>query len=157
MIAINVPGLADMRLNYLVLDFNGTLAADGKLIRGTATRLNAISRRLELHVVTADTFGSASAQLSNIRCALHIVKGAHQDVQKERMVRKLGPEHTVCIGNGRNDMRMLKASRLGICVVGSEGASASAMSAADICVTGITDALEMLLKTERVKATLRLS
>ena len=34
MIAINIPGSTSIEARHLVLDFNGTLAIDGKLIEG---------------------------------------------------------------------------------------------------------------------------
>jgi len=157
MLSINVPGVAEMRLNHLVSDFNGTLAFDGKLIRGTTTKLSEISRYLAVHVVTADTYGSASNELKNIKCNIHIVKGKHQDVQKQRLVQELGASQTVCIGNGNNDRKMLETARIGISVLGKEGIAISAFRAADICVLNVIDALDILLNVDRLRATLRLS
>src|SRR5205823_11960550 len=39
MLEVEVPGLACFRLEHLVLDVNGTLALDGKLVAGIAQRL----------------------------------------------------------------------------------------------------------------------
>lgn len=157
MILIEVPGSELLRLEHIVLDFNGTLAKDGNLIKGTVLRLNSIARKAEVHVVTADTFGTADDQLRNVMCALHKVSGPDQDMQKGEFIRKLGSDQTATIGNGMNDRRMLEMSRLGICIIGSEGASTQAIEAADICVWDIRDALDLFLKPERIKATLRLS
>ncbi len=157
MIKIDIPGFGTLRLDFLVSDFNGTLASDGKLIRGTASRLRAISSLLDIHVATADTFGSARQELGELKCTVHIVKGRKQDVQKQKLVEKLGSSHVVSIGNGMNDTRMLDVSKLSIAVIGCEGASAAALYAADICVRDVTEALDLLINTERMKATLRLS
>ena len=64
-------------------------------------------------------------------------------------------EKTVSIGNGRNDQRMLKASRLGIAVILGEGASMEALMNADIVCTSIVSALELLAHPLRLTATLR--
>lgn len=157
MISIEVPGQAGLSLEHIALDFNGTLATDGRLLAGTASRLNSIAKQAEVHVLTADTFGSAAIQLRNINCQLRIIKGGDQDIQKGHFIRELGAERTATVGNGMNDRKMLELSRLGICVLGSEGASTHAMLAADICVNDIRDALDLFLKPERIKATLRLS
>jgi soluble P-type ATPase len=59
MIEIDIPGFGELSLEHLVLDYNGTLAIDGYPVPGIEFRLQALSERLKLHVVTADTFGSA--------------------------------------------------------------------------------------------------
>ena len=66
MIAHTIPGLGTLRLQHLVLDFNGTLALDGRLLPGVRPRLRRLARRLELHVVTADTFGSVRRVLTGL-------------------------------------------------------------------------------------------
>ena len=70
-------------------------------------------------------------------------------------VEKLGAERCVAIGNGRNDRLMLEAAALGIAVMQQEGAAVEAMLAADIVVPDIGAALELLLHTRRLIATLR--
>jgi len=60
MISIDIPGYKTLRLKYLVLDYNGTLAVDGLLLPGVVKQLNALSERLKVHVVTADTFGAVT-------------------------------------------------------------------------------------------------
>ncbi len=57
MITIEIPGRAALRLEHLVTDFNGTIAAGGQLLAGVAERLVALSEQLHLTVVTADTYG----------------------------------------------------------------------------------------------------
>jgi len=37
-LAIDIPGYKELRLAYMVLDYNGTLACDGELIDGVAER-----------------------------------------------------------------------------------------------------------------------
>ncbi len=157
MLKIDVLGMGRLSLKYLATDFNGTLAVDGKLIPGVAARLDALSKKLMIHVVTSDTHDSARIELRDVNCKLHVVSGARQDFQKHLLIKELGADGTVSIGNGQNDRRMLKTARLGICIIEREGASAGAMAAADICVSSIADALDMLLHTDRLKATLRLA
>lgn len=57
MLKIVIPGNVTLGLQHLVLDFNGTLACDGELLDGLKPRLDNLSRHLDIHVVTADTFG----------------------------------------------------------------------------------------------------
>jgi P-type E1-E2 ATPase len=155
MILQAIPGLGTLRLEHLVLDFNGTLAADGRVLPGVAPRLALLSRRLELHVLTADTFGTARAALGRVRCSLVVMPARRQDRAKAAYVRRLGAARTACVGNGRNDRLMLKAAALGIVVLGAEGAAAAALAAGDLVVPAIRDALDALLKPLRLVASLR--
>ena len=155
MIKIAIPGFGALQLNYLVLDYNGTLAVDGKLLPGVEKRLNSLTRSLTLHVLTADTFGHARDEVSRTRCKLSILPAARQDRAKRAYVKRLGASQTVCIGNGRNDRLMLKAAALGIAVIQKEGAASEAIAAADLVVSDITDALDLLANPLRLIATLR--
>jgi soluble P-type ATPase len=155
MIEINIPGFGKVKLEYLVSDFTGTLSVDGELSRGVRERLNRIAGILKIHIVTADTFGRAKAELNGIQCAIKILKGKNHDVQKKEYVNKLGADQVVAFGNGINDRKMLKAARIGIAVSLNEGCAIEAIRAADIHVTSALDGLDLLLNTKRCKATLR--
>jgi soluble P-type ATPase len=138
-----------------VLDFNGTLAVDGRLLSGVKPRLAQLARSLGIHIVTADTFGKARASLRGVDCALEILKGGGEDRAKARYVRRLGTRAVACIGNGRNDRLMLRAAALGIATVQREGAALEALQAADVVVHDVCDALDLLLAPRRLVATLR--
>jgi len=155
MIELAIPGFGDLQLRYLVLDYNGTLACDGKLIQGVGEALTALADCIEIHVLTADTFGKASAVINELPCKLSILPLENQAEGKRDYVSQLGPQQTVCIGNGRNDRLMLESAALGIAVVLTEGASAQALSAADIVCTDILNAVALLNNPLRVTATLR--
>ncbi len=155
MINVSVPGFGELDLRFLVLDFNGTLACDGQLLQGVAERLNALAAHLEVYVITADTFGKATSQLSDVQCRITILDKGDQAQGKLNFVEQLGARHTVCMGNGRNDQLMLNASALGIALVLAEGASVSALEAADIVCTDILHALDLLDHPLRLVATLR--
>jgi soluble P-type ATPase len=155
MIEIDIPGFGPVRLEHLVSDFTGTLSCDGILLEGVAEKIREISGHLSVHVLTADTCGTVIRELEGLPCTTHIVAGAGIDVRKEEFVRELGPEGVVAIGNGCNDRKMLKAARLGIAVTGAEGCSTEALIASDVHVSDIIDAFDLLLKSKRCKATLR--
>ena len=155
MIDVDIPGFKPLHVEHLVLDYNGTLAVDGEPIDGVGKRLNDLAEVLRIHVITADTFGKAKARLKNIECTVIVLQGDNQHEQKLAFVNTLNAQHTVCIGNGRNDRRMLNAAALGIAVIQQEGASSEALLAAHLVVKDINSALDVLLNPKRLLATLR--
>jgi soluble P-type ATPase len=155
MIELDIPGWGKRSIEHVVLDFNGTLAAGGKLIAGVADRLPHLSIRARIHICSADTFGTVDRQTKRFDTALKILEGPAQDQQKAELVRHLGPLKVIAIGNGRNDVAMLREATLGIAVVGPEGASPEALSAAQVVCANINDALDLLLEPLRLTATLR--
>jgi soluble P-type ATPase len=155
MLRLDIPGYGKRSLEHLVLDFNGTLAEDGRLLEGVRERLMRLSSDLALHVVTADTFGHAREALEGIPCDFRLLSGTGQSQAKRDLVDELGAEATACIGNGRNDRLMLAAAGLGIAVVQKEGASAEAIAAADVVARDVRDALDLLAQPRRLLATLR--
>lgn len=155
MITIEVPGYRFLRLSDLILDYNGTIAFDGKMIDGVKERLEVLSKSLGIHVLTADTFGSVRDELSGISCRLAVISKKNQAQAKLDYVRQLGCDGSVCIGNGRNDALMLKAAALGIAVIQAEGTSSQAIIAADVVTLSILDALDLLIHPLRLTATLR--
>ena len=72
MIEIAIPGGDPLLLAHALLDFNGTLAQDGMLIEGVAERLRSLATRLQIHVVTADTAGTAASALAGLPLSLAI-------------------------------------------------------------------------------------
>ncbi|MBN1102387.1 MAG: ATPase P [Deltaproteobacteria bacterium] len=155
MIEIPIPGHEPLRLSFLILDYNGTLARDGRILHEVRERLEVLCKSLEIHVLTADTFGSVRKELAGIPCTLFIIPPEKQAEAKARHVETLGSDRTVCIGNGRNDRLMLKKAMLGIGVILEEGACLEAVLAADVITHSILDALDLLLFPLRLAATLR--
>jgi soluble P-type ATPase len=151
---IEIPDFGRLDIHYIVCDYNGTLAVDGTLLPGVADTINAIEN-IEVHVITADTFGVARKQLAATKCRLSIAPNENQALWKRDYIHSLGPDSVVAIGNGRNDRHMLEESALGIALIQQEGAAVTAVRHADIVCLGITDALAYFTNTRRLIATLR--
>lgn len=148
----HLPDGAVIELEHLVLDMNGTITDRGRLIEGVAERLAALTQGLDVRIATADTFGAAEAISTGLGIGVETIRDGRD---KERLVLTLGAERTAAIGNGRNDVPMLRAARLAIAVIGPEGAAGQALAAADVVCTSITDALDLLLDERVLRATLR--
>jgi P-type E1-E2 ATPase len=156
MIIIDIPGVKTIQAEHLVLDYNGTLAVDGKLIECVEKTLNGLSGKLNIYVVTADTFGKAAENLKNVKCILKVISGKDQTQQKNEFIHSLGKDKVIAIGNGANDALMLKNAALGIVLIQKEGACSNTIFSADIVCKSIIDALELIKNPLRIAATLRI-
>ncbi len=152
---VTIPGTGTFRIKNLLLDYNGTLAVDGKLISGVHDILNELSATLSIHVITADTFGSAESELKNVKCTFTRLLPDNQSAAKLDYLHSLGREFTASIGNGRNDRFMLEHSALGICVVQGEGVFTETLLASDIIFNDIIQALDIFRNPKRIIATMR--
>ena len=152
MLHIPIPRGEDLRLDHLVMDVNGTLSDRGQLIDGVAERLRRLAEPLALHLLSADTFGTAEAIAADVGAELLII-GAGSD--KGAYIEALGAHACVAIGNGANDAPMLQAARLGLAILGPEGAHIATLAAATVACRSIVDALDLLLEPQVLTATLR--
>ena len=136
----------------LVLDYNGTVALDGSLLPGVAERLVRLARTIRITVLTADTFKKAEGQLKGLPVEVRVIRTGSE---KADFLGKLKPESVIAIGNGRNDVPMMAAAGLSLAIIGPEGACGDLLRAADIAVTDIHHALDLIIHPLRLKATLR--
>ncbi len=155
MLTIDIPGVKTYGFEHLVLDFNGTIAVDGRIVNGIRERLDELRSYLDIHVITADTNGSVHQECRQFPVNVHVIGKEDQAGEKKRFVEELGPERTVAIGNGSNDEEMFRVAALAVAVLGKEGCALPSMLASDIVVVNIEDGLDLLLKPHRLQATLR--
>jgi P-type E1-E2 ATPase len=155
MIEFDIPGRGLLQLHHLVSDVNGTLTLDGELRPGVANVLRALGEQLEIHLLTADTFGRQAAVDQALGLtAVRIPQGKESEA-KAAYVEKLGAHRVVALGQGANDVGMLRAAGLGICVLSPEGTAGEAVQAADVVAPDVAAALGMLQNPRRLVATLR--
>jgi soluble P-type ATPase len=147
-----VPGSGSLDLRHLVLDFNGTLALDGALLPGVATRLRVLAKQLTVTVLTADTFGTAGSVLGRLPVTVQRIRAG---ADKRRFVARQPRGSVIAIGNGRNDVPMMQHAALGVAVLGPEGTFAGLLARTTVVTRNITDALDLLLFPKRLVATLR--
>lgn len=155
MIAVDVPGRGAYRLEYLILDLNGTIATDGHLIAGVRWRIARLKNSLTIYLLTSDTFGRGRLIAEELGIQLTVVDQTSGGPDKKAFVEQLGAERVVAVGNGYNDVMMLQTAGFAIAVTGREGASGKALHSADVVVNHICDALDMLLDPRRFIATNR--
>lgn len=151
-LAVSIPGGAELALEHLVLDVNGTITNRGALIAGVEERIADLCSTLAVHLVSADTFGTLDSIAELLRAR---TTTAHSGEDKLRALDLLGRKQCAAIGNGANDVLVLEAAALGLAVLGPEGASAAALRAADVVCASALDALDLLLEPKALAATLR--
>jgi soluble P-type ATPase len=157
MLHISIPGGDDLLLNHLVCDINGTLAVDGHISMPIRERLSTLSVQLQVHFLSADTYGTLQQIVDEFRQAgisvrmERVIRGE----EKAAYVRALGPAQVVALGNGVNDVSMFQLARLSMAVSGAEGLAQAALQAATLVVPGPEIALDLLLHPRRLTATLR--
>ena len=160
-VVVDIPGLSKRKILSLISDYTGTLSLDGKLTAGVREALSDLSKKLDLHILTADTFGTAAQELTGLPVKMHRLKGpgGDHDLQKRRFLNTFDARCVVAFGNGNNDRLLLKAVKeaggLAIAVENGEGCATDSIQSANVYISGALSALNLLLRTDRLKATLR--
>lgn len=86
--------------------------------------------------------------------AVHTFPRAGAAACKEEIVSAL-QGGVACFGNGFNDIPMFSLAALSVAVLEGEGLCAQLLTQADVLVTSAADGLDLLLKPDRLRATLR--
>jgi soluble P-type ATPase len=158
-ITIDIPGFGKVQINSILSDYTGTLACGGKLVAGVKDRLLRLAELVDIHVVTADSFGTAEKELKGLPIVCKRLKAQREDVQKAHYAVELNPHYVASFGNGNNDRLHLKvvkeAGGLAIAVENGEGCALDAILNANLFVVGAVNALDLLLEPARLIATLR--
>nr|WP_207739929.1 MULTISPECIES: ATPase P [Clostridia] len=143
-----------MRIDHVVLDYNGTVAADGMLLEGVGERINRLKEQVCVYVLTADTYGTVTRQCEPLGVTVRTFPREGAAGCKEEIVKGL-EGGVACLGNGFNDIQMFDAAQLSIAVLEQEGMCAALLGHASVLVNSIQDGLDLLLKPDRLRATLR--
>lgn len=157
MVTIDIPGKGKMKIENVVLDFNGTIAHDGTLKDGIKEKIEKLNEMdIKVYILTADTYNQAKKQCEGLPVTLEIFDGENAALSKREIVNKIDSDVTMTIGNGNNDVEMFEESALSVAVIGDEGCAVKAIFSADIITKDINDAIDLILNPQRIKATLRM-
>jgi P-type E1-E2 ATPase len=156
---IAIPGRGTYHLSHLVLDVNGTVASGGHLINGIRQRLLALRESgWQVHWITADTRGRQATldeELGWPAARIQPADPGGEASQKAAFVQQLGASQVIAIGNGSNDVAMLREAAVGIAVLGPEGLAIDALLSADAVAPNIHAALDLVEDPNRLVVTLR--
>lgn len=152
---IDIPGYHTLHLSTLLLDYNGTIATDGIIPDSVKVRLCKLAEQFKIIILTADTHGTARNQCEGLPLEIHTFPTGNAADYKAQILEQEGNHHCVCLGNGRNDIKMFQGAALSIAVIDTEGMCSALLNESDICVTSIEDGLDLLLNPKRIIADLR--
>jgi len=156
MITLQRYGRNPLEIEFILLNFEGTLATDRRIHPKAKDKLNLLSKRTNVFILTAGGNQAIREILKNVKAEVIYFKEGEVSQGKLDLLRQLGAEKTVAIGNGVDDVPMIEEAGLGICIIGVEGTSSEAIRKADVVFTDIVHALDFLLKPIRHQATLGL-
>ncbi len=157
-IGIAIPGFGRRSIKIVVSDYTGTHSCAGSMDADVKNRLRELAEIVDLHIVTADSYGTAEKELAGIAMPYLLRTGNH-DEGKAAYVRQFDLKHVAAMGNGNNDRLMLQTVKQGggvaIAVDNGEGCAVGALLNADVFVVGAANAIDLLLHPVRLMATLR--
>jgi soluble P-type ATPase len=156
MISIERPGQGNLEIEFILIDFEGTLASDRRVHPKAKDKINLLSKRTKIYILAKGEKEGVEESLRRVKAEIFYLTEGDFSRRKLDLLRQLGPTRTVAIGNGVDDAPMIEEAGLGICIISKEGTSVEAMKRADVVVSNILDALDFLLKPLRQKATLGL-
>lgn len=154
MIKVDIPLGDSFEIKYLVFDYNGTVANDGKIYPNILERLNKF-KDIEIFIITADTYGTVLKELKNFNIKVKIISKNNGSLDKLNFVKELGLKNVIAFGNGSNDRLMLKEAGISVCIIGEEGASINALMSANLVVNSIDNALDYIDEPKKIIAGLR--
>lgn len=154
MITIQRPGQSNLEIEFILIDFEGTLASDRRVHPKAKDKISLLSKRTKIYILTKEEKERAEELLKKVKTEIVYLTEGKSSQKKLDLLRQLGPARTVAVGNGMDDVPMIEEAGLGICVLGREGTSSEAMKKADVVFMDILDALDFLLKPLRQRATL---
>jgi soluble P-type ATPase len=154
MITILRSGQEPLEIDFILLDFEGTLASDRRVHPKAKDRINLLSKRTKIYILTKEEKILMEEVLKKVKAETIYLMEGEASQQKLDLLRQLGASRTVAIGNGVDDVPMIEEAGLGISVMGKEGTFSEAMKKADVVFMNILDALDFLLKPLRQKSTL---
>jgi len=154
MITLQRPGQVALEIDSILIDFDGTLASDRRVHPKAKDKINLLSKRAKIYILTKEEKEHAEEVLKKVKAEIIYLTEGKSSQKKLDLLRQLGANRTVAIGNGVDDVPMIEEAGFGICVLGKEGTFPEAIKKADVVFMNILDALDFLLKPLRQKATL---
>jgi soluble P-type ATPase len=154
MIHLQRPGQDPLEIEFIMLNFEGTLATDGRVHPKAKDKLNLLSKRTRIFIFTTGEKESVSAVLRNVKAEVVYLREGDASRGKHDLLQQLEPHRAVAIGSGVSDIEMIQNSAFGIGVMSREGTLSEVIDKADLVFMTVVDALDFLLKPLRQRTVL---
>src|ERR1035438_7951035 len=99
-ITIDIPGFGERHIRIAVSDYTGTHSFGGVIEPDVKRKLRELAAVVDLHIITADSFGTAERELAGIAIPYKLRSGRH-DIEKAEFVSQFDLQHVAAFGNGR--------------------------------------------------------
>ncbi len=156
MIRIERPGQSPLEIEFILLNFEGTLTTDRQVHPKAKDKINLLSKRTTVYVFAMQPKEVVDERLRKVKAEVIYLTQGDASRTKLDWVRQLGPSRCAAIGNATSDVALMQEAGIGMYVIGREGSSGQALNHADVIFSDILDALDFLLKPLRQKSTLSL-
>ncbi len=120
MITILRSGQEPLEIDFILLDFEGTLASDRRVHPKAKDRINLLSKRTKIYILTKEEKILMEEVLKKVKADIIYLMEGEASQQKLDLLRQLGASRTVAIGNGVDDVPMIEASPLAIFIFFSQ-------------------------------------
>lgn len=154
MILLQRPGQPNIEIECLLIDYEGSLAIDGRVHPKAKDKINLLSKRVKIYILVKGEKEKVEERLKNVKAEVLFLQEGQATLAKLELLKRVGSERTVAIGNGMDDVPLFEKAGFSIGVIGKEGASGEALKKADLVVTDVLNGLDFLLRPLRQKATL---
>ncbi len=149
----NVSGVGEYNIDAIVFDLNGTLAFNGKLIKGVKKRFQKLKKLgCQLIIVSSDQYGNGRLIAKNLDVDFY---SASDTIEKEKVLKKLNIPNIAAVGNGRVDIGLFRYAMLSVALIEGEGMHSEVINSADVLFTSINNVLDFFIYKDIFEATLK--
>lgn len=152
----NIQNFGLCKISNIILDLNGTINFFGKRPDELLKYITKLKEHFKIFIISANIRGDLPQIAEELSVNYKQIQPSNSDQEgKLKILMEIGADESIVVGNGNNDVKTLSAAKIGIAVIGLEGASINAILAADIIVTNPIDAFKIILDEKAMNATLR--
>ncbi|MGH9687078.1 MAG: HAD family hydrolase, partial [Candidatus Acidiferrales bacterium] len=98
-IVIEIPGFGTREIQRVISDYTGTLSTGGRLGSGVRDKLLKLLKRVDIGVISSDSFGTAASELAGI-VEPEILRTNRHDMEKRDYAARFDLGNVAAFGNG---------------------------------------------------------
>src|ERR1700689_4103790 len=91
-ILVEIPGFGPREVRTVESDYTGTLSCAGRLVTGVREKLLTLRERVDIRIISSDSFGTAQEELAGI-VKPDILNTNRHDAEKQDYVKTLELRH----------------------------------------------------------------